>query len=197
MVAGGTSAQSEPNPLTGSHLYRSYCFVCHGADGKTAGPVAKKLHIEPADLSSNRYRNIDVSDLAEIIGGYRNGTKSNMPNWALVLSKADLLDIAAYVSKITSKDLKFRGDTRHGRVVFKRACESCHGIIGLGKGPLAHLFHIPMMDLTQSEYLKKTSDKELVKMIRDGKGEYMPSWEGTLSNDEIDDVASYVRMLAR
>jgi cytochrome c oxidase cbb3-type subunit 3 len=197
MVAAGAPARGEPNPLTGSHLYRSYCFVCHGADGKTAGPVAEKLHVEPTDLSAKRYRNINVSALAAIIGGYRIRAESNMPNWSIVLSKAELLDIAAYVSKITRKDLKYRGDTRHGRIIFKRACESCHGRIGSGKGPLAHLFRITMMDFTKSETMKKISDNVLIDVIRDGKGDYMPSWEGTLTDDEIDDVASYVRMLAR
>lgn len=197
IVAGDAWAQGEPNPLTGSHLYRSYCFVCHGVDGKKWGPVAQKLKLLPADLSSSRYQKIDVTALAAIIGGYRSKAKSDMPNWGVVFSKEELLDIAAYVTRITRKDLKFRGDTRRGRVIFKRACESCHGRLGSGKGLLAHLFHITMMDFTKSESMKKISDKELVEVIRDGKGEYMPSWEGTLSNDEIDDVASYVRLLAR
>jgi mono/diheme cytochrome c family protein len=34
-------------------------------------------------------------------------------------------------------------------------------------------------------------------MIRDGMGDYMPSWKGILSDNEIADVAAYVRMLAR
>lgn len=197
MLTTGTYAQDEPNPLIGSHLYRSYCFVCHGVDGKTAGPVAGNLNLEPADLSSEPYQAKTVEDLAVIIGGYRRQEGSNMPNWSAVLTRTALLDIAAYVTKISQDDLKFRGDTRRGRAIFKRTCVACHGNFGTGRGLLAHLLRISMVDFTKSEHMKKISDKDLIVMIQDGKGEYMPSWKGILSENEIADVASYVRMLAR
>ena len=54
-----------------------------------------------------------------------------------------------------------------------------------------------MMDFTQSENMKKISDDDLLDLIREGKGDYMPSWKGILSDNEIVDVASYVRLLAR
>jgi cbb3-type cytochrome c oxidase subunit III len=192
-----TYAQDEPNHLVGSHLYRAYCLVCHGVDGKSRGPLAAKLNFDPADLSSEQYQTKNVDDLATIIGGYRRMEESNMPNWDIVLSREELLDIAAYISKITQEDLRLRGDTRRGRVIFKRACVACHGKSGTGKGILAHLFRIPMMDFTTSENVKEISDEQLIITIRDGKGDYMPSWKGTLNDDEIADVASYVRLLAQ
>lgn len=197
MLTLDTYAQEEPNPLMGSHLYRAYCLVCHGIDGKSVGPVARNLNLQPADLSSEQYQVRKVEDLAVIIAGYRRQEASDMPNWGMVLSQTDLLDIAAYLSKITQKDLRFRGDTRRGRAIFKRACVACHGKIGTGEGLLAHLFRISMMDFTKSENMQKISDEDLLNMIRDGKGDYMPSWQGILSDGEIADVASYVRMLAR
>jgi len=197
MLATDTYAQEEPNPLIGSHLYRSYCLVCHGVDGKSRGPLAENLNLDPADLSSEQYQTKDLEDLAVLIGGYRRIEESNMPNWDIVLSQAELLDIAAYISKITMADLRFRGDTRRGRVVYKRACTACHGKRGTGRGVLAHLFGISMMDFTTSENVKQMSDEELMNTIRDGKGDYMPSWKGFLNDDEIADVASYLRLLSR
>jgi cbb3-type cytochrome c oxidase subunit III len=197
LLSTQTYAQDEPNPLIGSHLYRSFCLVCHGVDGKGAGPIAKNLDLKPADLSSEQYRMENTEDLAAIIGDYRGREGAGMPNWGAVLSRSELLDIAAYIPKITQKDLRFTGDTRRGRVIFKRACVACHGQIGTGRGLLAHLIQIPMMDFTESENMKNISDADLLAMIRDGKGDYMPSWEGILSDNEIVDVASYVRMLAR
>jgi cbb3-type cytochrome c oxidase subunit III len=197
MLTTDTHAQDEPNPLIGSHLYRSYCLVCHGIDGKSIGPVAKNLDLKPADLSSEQYQTKKVQHLAAIIAGYRRPDETNMPNWGVVLSKADLLNVAAYISKINQKDLRFRGDTRRGRAIFKRACAACHGNIGKGEGILAHLIRIPMMDYTKSENMKNISDKELLHVIREGNGEYMPSWKGIFSDSEIADVASYVRLLAR
>ncbi len=192
-----TYAQDQPNPLLGSHLYRSYCLVCHGSDGKSAGPLARKLGFEPADLSSEPYQAKTTAELATIIAGYQRPGDSNMPSWGMALSQTELLNIAAYISEITRKDLRFKGDTRRGRVIFKRACVACHGKNGTGRGVLAHLIHISMIDFTISENMKSMSDEDLVKLIREGKGDYMPSWKGTLSDGEITDVASYVRLLAR
>ena len=192
-----TRAEDAPNALIGSHLYRSYCFVCHGVDGKNPGPVANNLGLTPSDLSSRQYQTGNLQDLAAVISGYRDQKGSGMPNWGMVLTETDLLNIAAYVSNISRTDLQFVGDTRRGRAIFKRACVACHGKIGTGEGLLAHLFGISMMDVTQSENMKQISDEDLLNMIRDGKGDYMPSWKGTLSDTEIADVAAYVRMLAR
>lgn len=197
MLAPVAVAEEEPNALKGSHLYRSYCFVCHGIDGKSPGPLARNLQLVPADLTSQRYQEMNVKEMAAAIAGYRNQNDSDMPNWGIVLTRADLLDVAAYISNISRRDLQFSGDTRRGRAIFKRACVACHGQVGTGEGLLAHLFGIAMMDYTRSENMKQLSDEDLIKMIRDGKGDYMPSWKGILSDSEILDVASYVRMLAR
>ena len=197
MLSFDTYAQDRPNPLLGSHLYRSYCLVCHGIDGKSAGPLATKLGFEPADLSSKTYQAKTVAELAAIITGYQRSGDSNMPSWGMALSEAELLDIAVYISEITRKDLRFKGDTRRGRVIFKRACVACHGKDGTGRGILAHLIQIAMTNFTMSENMKGMSDEELVSLISEGKGDYMPSWKGTLSDDEITDVAAYVRLLAR
>lgn len=197
MLATVARAQEEPNALKGSHLYRSYCFVCHGVDGKSTGPVARNLELVPADLSARRYQTMDVQEMASVIAGYRDQNDSGMPNWGMVLSRAELLDVAAYISNISRTELRFVGDTRRGRAVFKSACVACHGKIGTGEGLLAHLFGIPMMDFTQSENIKSMSDEDLLNMIQEGKGDYMPSWKDILSDREIVDVASYVRMLAR
>ena len=197
MLASGAYAQGESNRLIGSQLYRSYCLVCHGADGGSKGAVALKLDIQPSDLSAGRYQSMGVEALADVIASYRKQQYTNMPNWGLVLPRIDLLDIAAYVATITRRDLAFRGDSRRGRVIFKNACVACHGKVGRGEGPLAGLFRIDMKDFAESAVMTALSDDELIKVIREGKGEFMPAWKETLNEDEIVDVASYVRMLAR
>lgn len=197
MLTVETYAQDKPNPLTGSRLFRSYCLVCHGVDGKSKGPVAKKLNLKPADLSSAKYQTRNVKDLADIIGGYWKKQATKMPNWGKVLPQTDLLDIASYIPHLTQKDLRFRGDTRRGRVIYKITCASCHGQFGTGRGPLADLMNIPMIDFTKSEDMEKLTDEKLITITREGKGEFMASWKGTLNDGEITDVVAYIRMLAR
>ena len=120
-----------------------------------------------------------------------------MPDWGIALSKQELLDIAAYIPKLTQKDIRFKGDTRRGRVIFKNACVACHGKSGVGNGVLARLIKIPMGNFTKSLGMNKLSDDELISIIRDGRTDYMPPWSGILGPSEIIDVATYIRLLAR
>ena len=120
-----------------------------------------------------------------------------MPRWRKVLPEPDLYDIAAYIPKLGHSSLRYRGDTRRGRVVYKHACAACHGHDGTGRGVLAKLIKVLMLDFTESEDMVDMSDEEVVKIIRVGKGDYMPSWQGVLNDNDIIDVASYVRRLAR
>jgi len=189
--------QEPPNAVAGGRLYRAYCVVCHGTDGRSVGPLARKRGYAPPDLRSHAFALKTVEDLAAIIGGYGRPAASNMPRWAAVLSRGDLRDLAAYVSRIGSPGADIAGDTRHGRTVFKSTCIACHGSSGEGDGVLARLIDVPMVDFTDSEIMRTREDTELMATVRDGKGRFMPSWKEVLGEREINDVVTYVRALAR
>jgi len=40
------------SPVSGKEMYTAYCAVCHGTDGKGAGPAASALKVPPTDLSA-------------------------------------------------------------------------------------------------------------------------------------------------
>ena len=120
-----------------------------------------------------------------------------MARWGEALPRTDLRDIAAYIPELTREDLRLARDIRRGRAIYRTSCAACHGQSGTGRGVLAKLIKILMMDFTNAEDMREISDEELVHIIRKGKGDYMPSWEETYDYREINDVASYVRMLAR
>src|SRR5579871_2852648 len=44
-------------PDSGQAMYKEYCAVCHGNDGKGNGPAASALKKAPADLSTLTSRN--------------------------------------------------------------------------------------------------------------------------------------------
>lgn len=88
--AGATSPQAR----AGSDLFRNYCKVCHGEEGKGDGPLATSLKKRPADLSGLARRNngtFPTEMVARIIDG-RNPVQGHgggdMPVWGDALLKA-------------------------------------------------------------------------------------------------------------
>ncbi|HVA93826.1 MAG TPA: cytochrome c [Candidatus Dormibacteraeota bacterium] len=76
---------------------------------------------------------------------------------------------------------------------FKAKCAGCHGADGKGSTPAgkamgAHDF--------ASAAVQKMTDAELAEDIAKGKGK-MPKYEGKLKEEEIKDLAAYVRKLGK
>jgi len=42
---------------SGEEMYKNYCAVCHGTDGKGSGPAAEALKVPPTDLTTLAERN--------------------------------------------------------------------------------------------------------------------------------------------
>jgi mono/diheme cytochrome c family protein len=88
----------------GAQLYQTYCTMCHGANGKGTGPVAKGLPHPPADLTHHFHRAPGDGDaylfwrVSE--GGqvepFKSG-QSAMPAYKTVLSEDQRWDVLAYV----------------------------------------------------------------------------------------------------
>lgn len=191
------SGERLDDPYIGKRLYKSFCLVCHGPNGDTKGPLAKKLGLSPPNLTKTKYRKKSIDEMAKIIGGYGRAEDSVMPVWRNALPEMNIRHIAAYLAIIKSKSLRFKGDRRQGRIIFRSSCSACHGPKGRGNGILAKIIGAPMIDFTKTGSIEHLSDNQLVKIIRDGKSNLMPGWQGTLNSDEIIDVAAYVRSLGK
>lgn len=104
-------------------------------------------------------------------------------------------------SKIPPEPAGFHldGDLAHGAKVFQKSCALCHGPEGKGDGRIK--MDPPPRDLTKAETLKTGSDWELYQVILNG-GQIlglsprMLPWKDTLDEDEVRDVATYVRSLS-
>ncbi len=190
-------AKRTADPNIGKHLYRSYCQICHGKDGNTTGPLAKKMRVEPAKLATNKYGKKSAEEIAKIIGGYGRMEGSKMPQWNEALPKANIDHLAAYLTRLNQHRISFKGDARRGRMIYKTACVACHGQHGKGNGVMASLIGINMIHFEKLGQAQKITDKELARIISEGKGDYMPSWHDTLNEGEIEDLVAYVRELGR
>ncbi len=72
---------------SGAEMYKSYCAVCHGTDGKGTGPAAEALKVPPTDLTVLAQKNggkYPAMRVAAVIRGEEtlaaHGTKE-MPIW--------------------------------------------------------------------------------------------------------------------
>ena len=81
------------DPIEGHALFRTYCAVCHGENGRGGGPMAKALRTAPPDLTHIWMRNggkFPLQRVEKIISGESevaaHGTRE-MPLWGLIFSQ--------------------------------------------------------------------------------------------------------------
>ncbi|MEQ9618944.1 MAG: c-type cytochrome [Deltaproteobacteria bacterium] len=85
-----------------------------------------------------------------------------------------------------------------GKEIFAQNCTPCHGQDGTGEGPTAAALDPKPRDLTDASYVSTLSNEHLFKVISGGglavgKSAAMPAWSNSLSDDDIQDVISYIR----
>jgi len=96
--------------------------------------------------------------------------------------------------------VEITGAAEKGRRVFELNCIACHGRDGDGKGPLASAFDPKPADFTRADRMSQLSDQYLLTIIREGgpavgKCMEMGAWKHSLSQEQIQDVAAYVKSL--
>jgi mono/diheme cytochrome c family protein len=101
-VAQQTPAESTPTvkhvPITntpsnsGKEMFKSYCAVCHGADGKGNGPAASAMKSNPTDLTALAQKNggkYPDAHVASVIRGQAtmpSHGNADMPVWGPLFS---------------------------------------------------------------------------------------------------------------
>lgn len=85
---------------------------------------------------------------------------------------------------------------------YKAYCVQCHGSEGTGKGLNVRDMSVVPRDHTDAKSMSGRSDETLFKAIKEGgpsidKSILMPPWGSTLSDEEINDLVQYLRMLCK
>jgi cytochrome c oxidase cbb3-type subunit 3 len=85
---------------------------------------------------------------------------------------------------------------------YKAYCVQCHGMEGNGKGVNIRDMSVLPRDHTDAKSMSARSDESLFKVIKEGgtsisKSVLMPTWGGTLSDEEIKDMVQHLRTLCK
>lgn len=77
----------ETSPTSGKDMYKAYCAVCHGSDGKGGGPAASAMKVPPTDLTTLSKNNGGKYPSLKVVGSINGETNlpahgsRDMPVW--------------------------------------------------------------------------------------------------------------------
>lgn len=99
------------NPVSGAEMFKEYCAVCHGPEGKGDGPAATALKVPPPDLTTLAQRHDGKFPDDYVANVLRNGVKapahgsSEMPVWGplfLTMNRMDDTQVKLRISNLTN-----------------------------------------------------------------------------------------------
>ncbi|MCU7940909.1 MAG: cytochrome c [gamma proteobacterium symbiont of Bathyaustriella thionipta] len=194
-----------PPAYEGRRLYVSFCQLCHGTEGKGDGPLAKTMKIKITQITTT-IRSRSDTILMKIITGKGKQTitvrdrhnllSDAMPEWKDVFTESQLKSLIAYLRFMGNTKYKLLGDPKIGMQLYQQYCQVCHGEEGDGEGIMTQLMGITPMDHTNPYETNQLSNDDIVNSILNGKGRYMPAWEGILSQSDAEALVSYIRLLS-
>jgi Cytochrome c553 len=166
------------------------CIACHGANGNSANPEWPVL--------AGQHEQYIHKQLQAFKGGARKNPL--MSPMAMSLSDDDMADLGAYFSaqKPTGKETE-ASKLQVGQRVYRSgdpktgapACASCHGPTGAGNPPAAY----PALRGQYATYVAAQLRAYRAGTRQTDPNQVMRSVAGTMSDEQIDAVASYVQGL--
>lgn len=185
----------------GAMLYQEHCSVCHNDRGM--GGIGLPLTEEKISYLPNDY----------IFKTIRYGRPGRVMPAFETLSDSQINSIVDYLNTwCKDKSLAqvddsevIDGNAKNGKQIYLSRCSKCHGETGesvsVGTGVTQSRerdFAVIPPALNNKGFLKSASDHWIKKNIVMGrKGTIMPSFEGELQDQEINDVVKYIRSFER
>ena len=192
------------NEINGKKLYLSYCFLCHGPSGQGDGFAASVQPTKPRNLADDAHMSTrSDQQLFDAIsgGGAAIHGSMTMPYWRESLTEAEIHDLVAYVRTLHRKP-PLTGESSRGAALYANYCWTCHGKSGKGDGPIATAYQPRPRDLTDHAYVSGLTDYDLYHVISQGgaamgRSAAMPAWGQVLTPQDMWDLVSFVRQLAK
>jgi len=114
---------------------------------------------------------------------------------------AALVALSAFAAPPEPSGFRLNGDAQRGKAGYLKSCALCHGETGNGRGKLAPGLDPKPTAFTTPGLLAKRTDWEIYVAVRDGGpavglAPTMSGWGKIVSDQEIRDMAAFVRSLA-
>jgi len=100
-------------------------------------------------------------------------------------SLATICIMATFISPLFAQDT--------ASDIYTAKCKMCHGVDGLGNTPAGRIAKIVSF---KDPSTVKTPDGDLVATIKNGKNK-MPAFAGKLTDDQINSLVAYIRILQK
>lgn len=194
---------AEGDPVRGELHFQKIlgCAGCHQL-GSSGGPSAPEL--------STAHERLDEQWLRAFMFDAPAWSPATMPR--VSMRGAQLAAIADYIGNASGTPTPAAASPiaaqrpapvphDRGAMLYQLYCSQCHGVRGNGKGINApHLFVAPR-DHTSADEMGMLTDERMFAAIKFGgtavgKSALMPSWNGTVSDADIQLLVQYVRRLS-
>ncbi|MDH3973938.1 MAG: cytochrome c [Deltaproteobacteria bacterium] len=104
------------------------------------------------------------------------------------------ISIMLIANEASAKDSPL--EKSRGEIIYSVHCAVCHGIQGKGDGPSSAVLIPKPQDFTEPEVKSILTKDRMMKSIMDGKpGSQMEGWKEKLSNEDIEAVVEYIKLL--
>ena len=173
----------------GGQLFQTNCASCHGPRGLGDGPAAATISPKPPAVGNELA--MQASSPALMFRKISVGVAGTaMPAFAAQLTEEQRWNIVAYLGSLEHPPQQ----VAEGEGIYVQSCVSCHGITGMGDGPLARTLTTLPPGLAFA-WLAERSDSQLAVAVREGKtGTPMPP-APQLTAAQARSVVAYLRAL--
>lgn len=207
----------------GKLVYERYCLSCHGVDGDGQGEFAEWISPKPRDFRQGTFKWRSTpsgslptdADLERTLERGLYGT--HMPAWN-ELHPSERKEVIAYIKTFSSRWAGEKPESslvippeppndsasvERGRELYaSTGCDRCHGERGQGDGPSARGlkddwgFPIVPYNLTAGRIKCGQTASDIYRVLFTGLGGTpMPSFEQSLTPDQVWDIAHFVLSL--
>jgi mono/diheme cytochrome c family protein len=90
---------ADASAVRGSIVFRTYCVLCHGSDGRGDGRAAKLYTPRPANLTVSPFGDA-YKEMIIRGGGASVGRSSFMPPWGGELSEEQIRDLVTFLREL-------------------------------------------------------------------------------------------------